>query len=194
MGCLIECKHHFFNSRCSLNTDTDSADQKKKQQWLMIWKWWEKKISNLYRSKSSNNILNGDYMMVSALPMDNFNPDILMQLYSAVHSLTVSTTCTTLWLNTPHYIHHSQTLLRMFWVLCEIILMYSWRVIPDQIVMAPGWYTRVLLQKLMFDVRRMFYTCTYTGLWLSDSDIILPIKCSGLCWYLLGVDRGKSLG
>ena len=161
MGCLIECKHHFFNSRCSLNTDTDSADQKKKQQWLMIWKWWEKKISNMYRSKSSNNILNGDYMMVSALPMDNFNPDILMQLYSAVHSLTVSTTCTTLWLNTPHYIHHSQTLLRMFWVLCEIILMYSWRVIPDQIVMAPGWYTRVLLQKLMFDVRRMFYTCTY---------------------------------
>ena len=107
MGCLIECKHHFFNSRCSLNTDTDSADQKKKQQWLMIWKWWEKKISNLYRSKSSNNILNGDYMMVSALPMDNFNPDILMQLYSAVHSLTVSTTCTTLWLNTPHSLHSS---------------------------------------------------------------------------------------
>ena len=151
----------------------------------MIWKWWEKKISNLYRSKSSNNILNGDYMMVSALPMDNFNPDILMQLYSAVHSLTVSTTCTTLWLNTPHYIHHSQTLLRMFWVLCEIILMYSWRVIPDQIVMAPGWYTRVLLQKLMFDVRRMFYTCTYTGLCLSDSDYIILLVTNKMFRFML---------
>ena len=178
MGCLIECKHHFFNSRCSLNTDTDSADQKKKQQWLMIWKWWEKKISNLYRSKSSNNILNGDYMMVSALPMDNFNPDILMQLYSAVHSLTVSTTCTTLWLNTPHYIHHSQTLLRMFWVLCEIILMYSWRVIPDQIVMAPGWYTRVLLQKLMLEG---CFTLVHILACACQTQIILyywwPIKC-----------------